>query len=255
MEDLWKEFSFSELFASRDEIIAYFHYVDEKLNLRRDMAFHTCVVSAAFNADTDRWAVTTDTGITVQPRFLLLCIGWASTPVVPDYTGLKTFRVACHHPARWPQGGIEFKNKRVGIIGTGPTGVQVAQEAAKQAADLTVFLRTPPAAVPMRQRRIDKKMQQRWKKDLIPHMLRRRMQMHAGGIPRGINKSILEVSPEERILTLDELWEKGSFHFFGVRDVHTNKQANNLSYAFWLDKVSERIDDLMLQEILAPSGF
>jgi cation diffusion facilitator CzcD-associated flavoprotein CzcO len=256
MEDLWKDFSFSQVFPDRSEIIAYFHYVDKKLDLRRDMVFDTCVVSASFNADTDRWEVTTGTGITVHPRFLLLCIGWAAKPVLPNYKGLDTFTSACHHTARWPQEGVELRNKRVGIIGTGASGVQVAQEAAKQAAHLTVFLRTPPIAFPMRQHSIDEKMQKKWKKDLMPHILRRRMQTPAGTFFEGIPKSIMEVSLEERILTLEELWEKGNFYSYAgtFKDVYTDKQANEMVYAFWRDKVRERIDDPVLQEKLAPSA-
>jgi cation diffusion facilitator CzcD-associated flavoprotein CzcO len=255
MEDLWKDFSFSENFADRSEILKYFHYVDQKLDLRRDMVFDTLVVSAAFNSDNDRWVVTTDTGITVHPRFLVLCIGWASKPELPDYKGLDTFRGACHHPARWPQGGVEIKDKRVGIIGTGASGVQITQAAAEQAAHLTVFLRTPPIAFPMRQHALDEKMQKQTKA-LLPHILRRRMQTPAGTFYQNITKSILEVSPEERILTLEELWQKGNFHnYVGTfQDVLTDKRANEMFYAFWREKVRERINDPVVQDILAPSN-
>ncbi|KAF8235568.1 FAD/NAD(P)-binding domain-containing protein [Tricholoma matsutake] len=253
MEDLWKNFTFSEMFPNRSEIMKYFHYVEKKLDLRRDMVFDTCVVSATFNADTDRWAVTTDTGITVHPRFLVLCIGWAAKPALPEYKGLDTFKGACYHTARWPQNGVELRNKRIGTIGTGSTGVQVIQEVAKEAAHLTVFLRTPPIAFPMRQHPVDEKMQKKWK-DLMPYILRRRQQTRGGTSFESIPKSIMEVTPEERILTLEELWNKGNFHSFlgSFKDIYTSKQANNMVYEFWRDKVRERIDDPVVQEKLAP---
>ena len=254
MEDLWKDFSFDKTFPDRSEIMEYFHYVDKKLDLRRDMVFDTRVISATFNADTHRWAVTTDTGVTVHPRFLLLCIGWASTPVLPEYKGIDTFKGQCHHPARWPQQGVEFRNKRVGVIGTGASGVQISQAAAKEAAKLAVFLRTPPIAFPMRQHQWDEKMQKKWKR-LMPHILQRREQTPTGTTYGNIPNSMMEVSPEERALTLEELWDKGNFYPISgtFNDVYSDKQANDMVYAFWRDKVRERIHDPVLQEKLAPS--
>lgn len=175
--------------------------------------------------------------------------------MLPKYKGIDTFKGAYYHPARWPQEGVELKNKRVGIIGTGASGVQVAQEAAKHAAHLTVFLRTPPITFPMRQQSIDEKTQKKWKKELMPHILRRRMQTPAGTFFEGIPKSIMEVSPEERILTLEELWEKGNYHSYAgtFKDAYTDKQANEMVYAFWRDKVRERINDPVLQEFNQPN--
>src|SRR5438445_335811 len=81
--------------------------------------------------------------------------GMGSKPYVPDLSGLSDFAGARHHTALWPQQGLDLAGKRVGVIGTGASGVQVAQEAAGVAAHLTVFQRTPNMALPMRQTKLD----------------------------------------------------------------------------------------------------
>jgi cation diffusion facilitator CzcD-associated flavoprotein CzcO len=99
MEDLWKDFSFTEQFPARKEILSYMDYVDKKLDLRRDMAFNARVASAHFNPDTSRWAVTTESGITVHAHFFLVCTGFASKPSIPSIKGLDTFVGISTHTA------------------------------------------------------------------------------------------------------------------------------------------------------------
>ena len=254
MEDLWKDFSFTEKFPGRQEIMSYMHYVDQKLDLRRDIVFDTRVASAQFNVDTGRWAVTTESGTTVHALFFLLCTGFASKPSFPMIKGLDMFSGISTHTALWPQSGIDLKNRRVGVIGTGASGVQVIQEAGPQASHLTVFLRTPSIAFPMRQRPVDDATQKRVKEELFPHILRRRMQTFSGFHYDLIPKKIVDTTAEERFLQFEELWDKGGFHFYleSYQDVFSDKRANDMLYGFWRDKVRARISDPVRQEILAP---
>ncbi|KAF8236663.1 cyclohexanone monooxygenase [Tricholoma matsutake] len=254
MEDLWKDFSFTEHFPARKEVLSYIHYVDKKLDLRRDMVFNARVASAQFNPGVGRWTVTTESGTTVHANFFLVCTGFASKPFIPVIKGLDTFAGNFTHTALWPQEGIDLQNKRVGVVGTGASGVQVIQQAGPQAAHLTVFQRTSPITFPMRQRPVDDDTQNRMKEGLYPHILRRRAQTLGGFHYDLIPKKLLDTSAEERHLKFEELWDRGAFHsYLGTyTDVLTEKRANDIVYEFWRDKVRARINDPVTRELLAP---
>jgi cation diffusion facilitator CzcD-associated flavoprotein CzcO len=106
----------------------YFDHVDKKLDVRKDISFNKRVVKARFDTNTDRWTATTEDGTVVQTRFLVLCTGFASKIYIPNLKGLDSFQGISHHTAKWPQEGVELKGKRVGVIGTGASGVQVSKE-------------------------------------------------------------------------------------------------------------------------------
>lgn len=255
MEDLWKDWYYSERYPSRAELCDYFDYVDKKLDLSRDVALETRVVSAEFNTATDRWAVTTQHGTVVHPRFLMLCTGFASKPHLTQYKGLDTFKGECHHTSKWPQKGVELKGKRVGVIGTGSSGVQVIQESAPIGSHLTVFQRTPNMALPMRQEKIDREVQAKMKEDLHPVILRRRLQTFTGMHYDLIHQSVFDISPEELVLTFEDQWSKGGFRFWlgGFEDITRDLAANEIAYAFWRKKALERIKDPEMQRKLAPA--
>jgi cyclohexanone monooxygenase len=135
-EDLWRDWKFSELYPSWEEIREYFRYVDEKLALSRDICFNRRVNAAEFDAARNRWTVRSSDGSVSRPRYLVLCTGLSSKPYIPDLPGLSDFAGERHHTALWPQQGLDLKGMRVGVIGTGASGVQMAQEAAAVAAHL-----------------------------------------------------------------------------------------------------------------------
>src|SRR5882724_9436771 len=154
-DDLWRDWKFSELYPSWQEIREYFHYVDKKLGLSRDIRFGRRVNEAEFDPVSNRWTVRSSDGSVTKARYFVLCTGLGSKPYIPELPGLSDFAGEHHHTALWPQQGLDLAGKRVGVIGTGASGVQVAQEAAAVATHLTVFQRTPNLALPMRQRKLD----------------------------------------------------------------------------------------------------
>src|ERR1700754_1515601 len=154
-DDVWRTWQFSELYPSWQELRDYFRYVDEKLDLRRDVRFNTRVEKAEFDPARNRWTVRSSDGSRASARYLVLCTGLSAKPFVPDLPGLNEFAGERHHTALWPQQGLDLTGKRLGVLGTGASGVQVAQEAAAVAAQLTVFQRTPNLALPMRQKKLD----------------------------------------------------------------------------------------------------
>jgi cation diffusion facilitator CzcD-associated flavoprotein CzcO len=144
---------------------AYFEFVDQKLDLSCDISFDARVCSAHFNEHRKTWTVGASSAnageITLPAHYLKICIGFGTIPYIPSLAGLETFAGACHHAGHWPQGGLDFAGQRVGIIGTGASGIQVAQEAAHEGRQLTIFQRTPNLCLPMRQHQLDASANQR----------------------------------------------------------------------------------------------
>ncbi|THV04300.1 cyclohexanone monooxygenase [Dendrothele bispora CBS 962.96] len=255
IQDVWKGWAWTERFPGWKELRKYFNYLDEKLNVKKDISFNTRVVSARWNSSSDRWIVTAENGQVAHPRFLILCTGFSSMPYVPDFKGLESFEGICHHTARWPHEDVDMKGKRVGVIvGTGASGVQVIQEIGPEVGHLTVFQRTPNLAIPMRQEKLSRESQEK-RKGLYPTIYKRRRQTYTGYYYDRYPKSTLEATPEERLLYLEELWAQGGFHFItsNYNDLRTNQEANDEIYAFWRQKVRERLHDPYMQEKLAPT--
>jgi len=253
IEELWRDWNWTERFPAWDELRRYFQYVDKKLELSRDIVFGTRVSAAEFDEAHDQWVIRTADGVVVRARFFVLCTGFASKPHIPNYKGLESFAGESWHTGLWPQEGASFAGKRVGVVGTGASGVQVVQEASKDAAHLTVFQRTPILALPMQQRKLDVETQQRMKSD-YPEIFRMRRETFGGFDILRDERSALEVPPEERRALYEKLWQKGGFHYWigGFADILTNEEANRTMYDFWRDKTRARIKDTALADKLAP---
>ena len=253
-DDVWRKWQFSELYPSWQELRDYFRYVDEKLGLSRDIRFNRRVNEAQFDPAHNHWIVRSSDGSVASARYLVLCTGISTKPYIPDLPGLNDFGGERHHTALWPQQGLDMHGKRVGVIGTGASGVQVAQEAAGTAAHLTVFQRTPNMALPMRQRKLDEDTIRRMK-EKYPEMFDRRTKTFAGFDYDVLAKSALEVSDDERQATFERLWEIGGFAPWigSFSDILLNEEANRAAYKFWHDKTRARINDPVVAEILAPT--
>lgn len=253
-EDLWKEWEYSSLYPSWSEVREYFGYLESRLDLKRDIAFDTRVTGAEFDSERDQWVVTTADGATTRCTYLVPCLGFASKPYTPPLPGLDSFQGVCHHTALWPQSGVELTGKRVAVIGTGASGVQVAQEAAAEASRLTVFQRTPNLALPMRQRELSAADQAEIKRGL-PEKFELRANTFAGFAYDFAPVNAVDLSEDERNAGYEDLWEKGGFHFWlaAYQDTLFDPRSNDYAYAFWRDKVRARIDDPAVAEKLAPT--
>ncbi|WP_426441526.1 flavin-containing monooxygenase [Bradyrhizobium genosp. P] len=252
-DDLWRDWKFSELYPSWQEIREYFHYVDKKLDLSRDIRFNRRVNEAEFDPARNRWIVRSSDGSVATARYFVLCTGLGSKPYIPALPGLSDFAGERHHTALWPQQGLDLAGKRVGVIGTGASGVQVAQEAAAVAAQLTVFQRTPNLALPMRQKKLDDDTIRRMKEG-YPLAYQKRRTSFGGFDYQFLDKAASEVSSEERQATFERIWEIGGLVPWvgSFNDLFVNEQSNRAAYDFWRDKTRARIKDPALAEILAP---
>lgn len=258
-EGLWRDWDISERFPSRNELYNYFKYVDEKLDLSRDIYFKTEVIGAEFDENELKWNirakdVDTKKDKNFRAQFMILCLGFASKPYIPAYPGLETFKGVCHHTGLWPQDGVELAGKRVAVIGTGASGVQVIQEVAPIVKHLTVYQRTPNTAMPMQQHKLSREENQSIKADL-PRQFKAVLESFAGVECYPSEKPTMSVSLEERIAIYEKNWAAGGFNFWlgTFSDVFKDKDANIAAYEFWRDKVRARIKDPILAEKLAPT--
>lgn len=128
--EVW-DFDWRERFPGREELMRYFHYADKKLGLSKDILYNTRVVAADWDDSTHLWTVKSESGSsssgTTLARHLILCTGFASKKYTPPFSGLEKFKGTYYHSHVWPEGGVDLKGKRVAIIGTGASGVQIIQ--------------------------------------------------------------------------------------------------------------------------------
>ncbi|KDQ23752.1 hypothetical protein PLEOSDRAFT_1048676 [Pleurotus ostreatus PC15] len=254
IDGLWQNWSYSEYFPDWKELREYFAYIDRTLDLGRDISLNTRVVAAEFDEAADEWVVRTEKGDTVRCRFLSFCTGFASKPYTPKIPGLDTFRGIMHHTGTWPQDGVDLRDKRVAVIGTGSSGVQVVQEAAAVARQVTLFQRTPCIALPLVQRKLDADAARKLKDGQLKTFDFRK-KTFAGHSYSFTDMRPSDFSSEERKEFYEQLYARGGFIplLCGFREVYTDDDANDWVYAFWRDTVRARINDPRLQEKLAPA--
>lgn len=223
------------------------------LEIKKDVAFNTRVVSAQFNKSTDKWDIKTEDGRTAHSRYFINAIGFAAKRHFPDFKGLDTFKGEMHHSSFWPSEGVNFKGKRVAVIGTGSTGIQLAQETSKEAESVTVFQRTPNLCLPMGQRKLSREEQDEAKKK-YPELYRYRLTTFAGFPFDFVKTNTMEHSEEEREAFYQDLWDKAGFQFWlaTYADMLFDKTANDQAYNFWVKKTRARISDPEKRDILAP---
>src|SRR5882724_4825007 len=250
-EDLWKEWAWSEKYPGPPEIMRYLNHVADKFDLKRDIRFNTKVESAHYDEKANVWRVTTDIGETCTAQFLITAVGCLSTANVPNIPGLDAFQGKWYHTGHWPHEGVDFTGKRVGMIGTGSTGIQAAPVIAETAAHLTVFQRTANYSVPARNAPLTASFQ-RYVKQHFPE-IRRLMHRTSNGHAFAIeDRSAFDVSAGERRALYEDAWAKGGLQFRATfRDLLLDKAANDTAADFIRDKIRAIVKDQATAAILA----
>ena len=146
--ELDQEWKWPERYGNQGEILTYVQYVVDRFDVRRDIQFDTVVKSAVFDQMANRWTVKTTKGQTITAPYVIMATGNLSTPRKPDITGINIFKGKTYHTGLWPHQGVDFSGLRVGVIGTGSSGVQAIPHIAKQARQLFVFQRTANFSLP-----------------------------------------------------------------------------------------------------------
>lgn len=149
------DWDWKERFASQPEMLRYANRAADAMDVRKLYRFNTKVVAAHYQEAANVWAITLDSGETLTCRFLISATGPLSASRMPDIAGIETFAGESFHSSRWPtddEGNprdIDFTGKRVGVIGTGATGVQIIPIVAQSAGTLKVFQRSPNWCTPL----------------------------------------------------------------------------------------------------------
>lgn len=251
-DELQQEWNWSEKYAAQPEILAYLEHVADRFELRRDIEFGTRVTDIALDESTLTWQVDTDTGSAVTARFVVLATGPLSNANTPAIEGLDTFAGQLLHTSAWPHEGADLTGQRVGVIGTGSSGIQAIPVLAEQAARLYVFQRTANYSVPAGNTALDDGIRRNQKANYAE---RRRLSMASGGGSphRAHPKSALEVSAQERRAAYEQRWQLGGVLFSKTfPDQLTDPEANDTARLFWEDKIRAEIDDPRVAELLIP---
>ena len=252
-EELLQEWDWKELYSGQPENERYLNYVADKFDLRRDIEFNARIESAHFLEDENLWHIKTTDGRQAKGQFLITAVGLLSAHYVPDFEGLDSYQGAWCHTGRWPKEGMDLAGKRVGVIGTGATAVQLITEIAKEVGHLTVFQRTANYCAPLRNREIDDEMQAEIKAN-YPEIFKKCMETPGSFMHEFDARSALEVSPEERMERYEDLWAEPGFKKWlsNFYDVLLPGEANEDYAEFVRNKIRERVHDPVVAEMLTP---
>ncbi len=254
-EDLQQEWTWPERYGGQPEILRYINHVADRFDLRRDVRLNTRVTAAEFDPARAIWTVRTDKDDVVHAPFCVMATGNLSTPRVPDFKGIETFKGKWYHSGLYPHEGVDFSGLRVGVIGTGSSGVQMIPVIAQKAEHLHVFQRTANFSLPARNEAMDPVKEAAHKAD-YPALRAAAYETPFGiaGFPPPV-KSALEATPEERQAAYEAKWaEGGSISFlYAYNDLLVNKAANDTASEFVRDKIRSIVRDPRTAALLAPN--
>ncbi|KAK7962103.1 uncharacterized protein PG986_002928 [Apiospora aurea] len=250
---LWQTWSWKQRFPGSAELRAYFAHVAEVWDLRRDTEFGAFVESAVWDDGESKWTVKTKKGDIYKAEFFLLNTGFAAKRYIPDWKGIDTFKGNFLHPSYWPHEELDLKGKKVAVIGTGSTGIQLATDLAPLVGELAVFQRTINTSLPMRQVDYQDGEQEIPRKD-YPDFFRGRTDSFGGFDFNFIGRSTFDDDPETRRELYEKLWAEGDFKFWlaTYQDMLFDPAANREAYNFWRDKTRAKIHDARVRDLLAP---
>jgi cation diffusion facilitator CzcD-associated flavoprotein CzcO len=252
-EEILEEWTFSKKYPSQPEMYEYFQHVADKLDLRKDITFNTRVTSAEYDGEAGTWDVETDKGERISTQFLISAVGALSDPVIPDFDNVDAFEGQTFHPARYPKDGVEYEGKRVAVIGTGSTGIQISPQIAdRDVEDLTVFQRTPNYAIPAQNEPRD---EDDWKeiKNNYDDILEKSENSGTGYPFEPVRETAADLSMEEVRDILDDRWEKGGFRFnVAFEDLIVTKDTAEKVSEYIRERIREQLDDPELREKLVP---
>ena len=257
-QDVLDEWDWTEHFAPQPETERYLNFVADKFDLRRDIQFSARVTAANFDDDGDAWDIALQDGSSYRARYLIAAVGPLSVPTFPRVDGIDDFEGESYHTGLWPKHPVSFEGKRVGIIGTGATGVQAIQEIAKTVGHLTVFQRRPNWCTPLQNRPITKQEMAEIRAS-YPEIFKRCEETTACFLHTIDPRSTFDLDDEERAAFLEERYFSQGFGMWqgNFRDMLTDRRANKIISDFVAEKVRQRVDDPVIAEMLIPKdhGF
>ena len=253
---LQQEWEWPTRFASQPEILRYINHVADRFDLRRNIKLSTRVTQAHYDEKSMLWSIVTDAGDRVTAKYCIMASGNLSLPRVPKFTGLDQFKGSWYHTGLWPHEPIDFTGLRVGVIGTGASGIQLIPIVARQAKHLHVFQRTPNFTVPACNGPADKKVEKE-RKSQYPEWRVKSLDTPFGiaGFPKP-TQNALEASAEARKEYYEEKWNSGGGNIsflYAYKDLLVDKQANETASQFVRDKIDQIVKDPAVATLLKPT--
>ncbi|KAG9676690.1 FAD/NAD(P)-binding domain-containing protein, partial [Aureobasidium melanogenum] len=250
---LWEEWTWKQRFPGSAELRAYFSFVADTWDIRDHCVFNSYVNSAIWDEESSKWIVKIRGGLTYRATFFLPNTGFAAKRYIPDWKGIESFKGTWIHPSFWPAEDLDLKGKRIAVIGTGSTGVQLSQELAPVASEFVLFQRTPNLALPMKQQEFDGEAQTLPKEQYADLYAGRKFSFCGIDYSFSAQKTF-DHTPEERRAVYEALWAHGDFHFWLATygDMLFSDEANTEAYNFWRDNVCARLNSPRLKDKFAP---
>lgn len=254
-EDLYKEWSWSSRFPGQPEIEKWLQWVADRLDLRKDLQLDTRIASAVYDQDRGRWSVTTADGERIDTQYLVTCCGMLSAPMEDLFPGQEDFAGRIFHTARWPREGVDLAGKRVGVIGTGATGIQVIQTIAPEVGELKVFVRNPQYTLPMKNPDYGPDEVAAYKERF--EELRANLPETFTGFEYDFEVAWADLTPEQRLARLEEIHADGSLKLWlaSFSEIFFDEEVSEEVSQFVRDKMRERIEDPDVADLLIPTDY
>jgi cation diffusion facilitator CzcD-associated flavoprotein CzcO len=250
-KELVDEWEWSERYPQQPEILRYLNHVADRFALRSDIQLNTRVESARFEPGQQRWIVTTQQGDRFTARFLITAVGCLSSANIPNIPGLSEFSGKWFHTGQWPHEGVDFSGQRVGVIGTGSTGIQAIPVIAEQAAHLTVFQRTANYSIPARNAPLTTEFKQYAKQssEEIRHVMNSNTNAHPFRIAQ---RQAAQTAAAQRQAIYEAAWQKGGLQFRATfDDLLLDEAANSTAADFIRKKIRATVSDPVKADILS----
>jgi len=254
-QELVDEWDWTETQTAGPDVLAYLGHVADRFDLRRDIQFDTWVEDASYDEAAQCWTIKTHTGETVSAQFLICATGVLFVTHMPDYPGIDDFAGEVYHTGRWPHEEVTFKGKRVGVIGTGSSGIQSIPEIAREADHVTVFQRTPQYTIPVRNRPLSPEEVTKYREDWGNRRVF--MREHGGWPYETIRRSARDYTSEERHAVYEELWQEGgmSLSVNNFNSLMVDKKINEEVSEFIRGKIREIVKDPETANKLMPDYY
>jgi cation diffusion facilitator CzcD-associated flavoprotein CzcO len=251
--ELEQEWTWSERYATQPEILRYVNHVADRFDLRRDIQFETRVTAATWDEAAQRWHVANDRGDQIAARYCIMATGCLSTAKQPEVEGIETFRGPIFHTGRWPHEGVDFSRLRVGVVGTGSSGIQSIPVIAELAAHLTVFQRTPNFTMPAKNAPLDPKAVKA-RKARASEIRQAMRESRAGVVVPMPEDSALAVDDAAREAQFERAWGSGTLYGMvaAFNDLLIDQDANDTAAEYVRARIRELVKDPEVAERLSP---
>jgi cation diffusion facilitator CzcD-associated flavoprotein CzcO len=251
--ELFEDWEWQEHFAEQPEIERYLNHVVDRFDLRRHMRFGARVTSADYDEANAWWTVTDDTGRSVRAHHFVAATGVLSIPHFPEVPGRESFTGESYHTGLWPDAAVDFTGKRVAVVGTGSSGVQIIPVIAETAASVTVLQRSPNWCTPLNNAPITPDEQAALRKDF--ESIRATLNTSPSGfLHPPHDRAAFDDTEEERAAFFEHMWRSRGFSKLtsNYSDVMFDGEANAAWCAFMADKIRGIVDDPVTADRLIP---